>query len=102
MLLTWVAAMALIGCASPAGKGLRDDDASFKIPAIKQAVERNDRSAIPELINSLASDDAAVRFYAIEGLKRLTGQTLDYHFYDPEPDRLAAIDRWKQWQAEKD
>ncbi len=102
ILYSLVAALALVGCASPQGKGLVDDDASFKIPAIKEAVDKKDQSAIPELIESLSSDDAAVRFYAIEGLKRLTGETLDYHFYDPEPERLAAIERWKKWQTERD
>jgi HEAT repeat protein len=102
ILYSSVATLALVGCASPQGKGLVDDDASYKIPAIKDAVEKNDQSAIPELIESLSSDDPAIRFYAIEGLKRLTGQTLDYHFYDPEPERLVAIERWRKWQAESD
>lgn len=91
--------LALAGCAQPKGRGLADDDASFKIPAIKDAVEQQDDDAIPELVAALNDDDPAVRFYAIEGLRRLTGQTFDYHFYDDDPDRQAAIERWQAWLA---
>lgn len=93
--------LAVAGCAQPKGRGLVDDDASFKIPAIKDAVDQKDRDAIPELVAALSDDDPAVRFYAIEGLRRLTGQTFDYQFYDDDPDRQAAIERWRAWLAER-
>ncbi len=89
--------MGLVGCSSPTGKGIVDDDASFKIPAIKQAAEKNDKSAIPQLIKDLDSDDAAVRFYAIEALEKLTGENLDYHYYNNELERRPAIQRWNEW-----
>jgi HEAT repeat protein len=93
--------LAVAGCAQPKGRGLVDDDASFKIPAIKAAVERNDADAIPDLVAALNDDDAAVRFYAIQGLRRLTGQTFDYRFYDDEPQRQQAVQRWKQWLEQR-
>jgi len=85
------------GACAPKGRGLMDDDASFKIPAIKSAVESNDRNALPELVEGLASDDPAVRFYCIEGLRRLTGETFDYQYYAPDNERAVAILRWQKW-----
>lgn len=45
----------------------------------------------------LDSHDPAVRLMAINGLERLTGQTLGYAYSDPEPKRTIAIDRWVRW-----
>jgi HEAT repeat protein len=98
---TLLLSIALAGCAQPKGRGLLDEDASFKIPAIKEAAEQSDADAIPQLVAALEDDDAAVRFYAIEALRRLTGQTFDYHFYDDEPDRQPAVARWKSWLGER-
>jgi len=89
------------GCARPTGRGLADDDASFKIPAIKSAVAAKDDKAIPQLVEDLESDDSAVRFYAIEGLRRLTGETFDYLFYDDEADRRGPVEKWKEWLSEQ-
>ena len=94
-----VAAALSAGCGG-AGRGLLDDDASYKIPAIKKAVDRNDSSAAAVLVANLESEDPAVRFYAIEGLRRLTGRTFDYRYFDDEPDRRASLARWKQWLSE--
>ena len=55
----------------------------------------------PQLIRDLDSDDPAVRFYAIEGLQRLTGQTFDYHYYDDEIDRHPAMLKWRQWLKDR-
>lgn len=89
------------GCARPTGRGIADDDASFKIPAIKEAAKEKDRSAIPQLIHDLNSTDPAVRFYAIEALRRLTGETFDYRYYQSERDRQPAIEKWKAWSAQQ-
>ena len=86
----------LAGCGSH-GRGLADDDLSFKAPAIKQAVAADQKSAVPELIRSLDDDDPAVRFFAIEGLRRLVGETFGYHYYDDAPTRRPAIQQWQQW-----
>jgi hypothetical protein len=72
-------------------------DASGKIPAIKRAVERKDLSAAAQLVKDLDSDDPAVRFYSIEGLQRLTGETFGYEFYNDEDQRSPAIKRWQAW-----
>src|SRR3954463_10094355 len=94
--------VALIG---GAGAGCFDADphslfsrhAPQKIPAIKEAAEKHDESAIPELVRDLDSDDPAVRFYAIEGLKRLTGQDFGYLYYMEAADRKESVMKWRQW-----
>jgi hypothetical protein len=89
---------ALIGCGPPRGaRHISNPDPSVKIPAIKVIVKDKDWAAIPSLVKNLSSDDPAVRFYAIEGLQRMTGQTFDYRYYAREEDRAAAIDRWNEW-----
>ena len=49
--------------------------------------------------SALDSDDAAVRFYAITSLYKLTNQTLEYRYYDDVDERRPAVERWKQWLA---
>ena len=102
--LTLLACAALVG-ASPVGCGgyagprsIVNEDPAVKIPQIKAAATKQDRSAIPQLARDLDSDDAAVRFYAIEALRRLTGETLDYDW--TEEDRHArrpAVERWREY-----
>ena len=93
-----ILAAALAGCRD-SGRGLVDEDPAFKVPAIKEAVHDKERKAVPQLVTDLNDDDSAVRFFAIEGLRRLTGQTFDYHYYDDAPARAPAIDRWRAWLA---
>jgi hypothetical protein len=89
------------GCTAPAPKlVVNDPDPSVKIPAIKNAVNDNDLPAAKQMVYDLGSDDAAVRFYAIEGLFRLTGERFGYEYYAPEHQRQAAIDRWQAWLTE--
>ena len=99
LLILVCAALAVAGCARPTGKGIADEDASFKIPAIKSAVQKKDRSAAPQLVNDLSSTDPAVRFYAIGALKRLTGEDYGYRYYDDAADRGPAVARWREWLA---
>jgi hypothetical protein len=94
------AALAIGVSACSSGYGPRtvsNPDPSAKIPAIEESVATKDYSSIAEMVKDLDSDDPAVRFYAIGGLKRLTGQTLDYHYYEDEDQRAPAIVRWKIW-----
>ena len=92
---------AVAGCSEPAGRRtVHNRDLAIKVPAIKQAVAHKDLSAAPQLVKDLDNDDPAVRFYAIEGLKRLTGQTLGYVYYDDADRRRAAVMRWRRWLDE--
>ncbi len=89
---------ATAGCTAPKPPSVvTDEDPSVKIPAIATAVQKKDLGAAKQLVIDLDSDDSAVRFYAIQGLSRLTGQTLGYNYYDSELARLPAIKRWQEW-----
>jgi hypothetical protein len=92
-----LAGAAGVGCIGRESPSLKSNDPTRKIPAIKQAVEQHDDSAVPELIKALSSEDPAIRFYAIQGLERMTGQTLGYRFYDSDHERAQAVRRWKRW-----
>ena len=96
-----VITLALIaGCDAPPIKpSLTDPDPSVKIPAIKLAVQNNDRSAIPVLIKSLESDDPAIRFYANDALRKLTRQDFGFLYYADDEVRRPAVKRWQAWLA---
>jgi hypothetical protein len=102
-LLLLASAVALsAGCHEPTGpKVIASHDLDVKIPAIKRAVQNKDRTELAELVKELDDDDAAVRLYAIEGLQRLTGQDLDYRYYDDKEARKPAVERWKKWLSEQ-
>jgi HEAT repeat protein len=63
--------------------------------AAVQLAELGDHSAIHALVNLLEDDDRAVRMYTIVALKRLCGEDHGYHYYDPQPQRAAAVARWR-------
>jgi hypothetical protein len=90
----------IAGCDAPPIKPvLTDSDPSIKIPAIELAVQKNDRSAISVLIKSLESDDPAIRFYANDALKKLTGQDFGFLYYEDDEARRPAVKRWQGWLA---
>ena len=88
---------ACAGCFSREPMSLTSHNAPQKIPAIKNAAEQGDRQAIPQLVRDLDSEDPAVRFYAIEGLERLTGETFGYLYYQDYPARRPAVLKWREW-----
>jgi hypothetical protein len=90
-------AMGVGGCFRPDPKTMSSDNPDSSIPAIKEAADKNDRSALPKLVEDLNDNDPAVRFAAISALEKMTGQTLDYHYYDDYPTRAPALARWQKW-----
>lgn len=74
-----------------------DPDPSVKIPAIEKAVRTKDRSALPQLVKDLDSDDPAVRFYANHALEKLTGENFGFRYFDDESRREPAAQKWRQW-----
>jgi len=86
------------GCTAPRGPlVVTDPDPSIKIPAIKVAVAHKDLSTVRQMVKDLESDDAAVRFYAINGLRRLTGENFGYLYYEEATERKPATKRWQAW-----
>jgi hypothetical protein len=94
-------AMSSSSCTAPRGPlVVTDPDPSIKIPAIKIAVERKDLSTARQLVKDLESDDAAIRFYAIGGLRRLTGENFGYLYYEEAEEREPALRRWQAWLSQ--
>jgi len=101
LLVVVAAAAPLAGCSGPAPeKAVTNPDPAGKIPAYKEAVRAHDRKAVRQMVKDLDSDDPAVRLFAIEGLRRLTGETFDYKYYDDEHTRRPALKRWQAWLDE--
>ena len=89
---------ALAGCTAPRGPlVVTDPDPSVKIPAIKKAVSNKDRKAVRQLVADLSNDDPAVRFYAINGLHRITGQRFGYDYFADDEHRWPSVQKWQQW-----
>lgn len=79
-----------------------DADPAVKIPAIQKAVREKDLRVARQLIKDLENDDPAVRFYAVEGLHRLTKQNFGYRYYDDDDRRAPALKKWQQWLQDQE
>ena len=89
-----------IGCSSGFGpRTLSSPDPSSKIPAMKSAVDQNDKTSVPALVKDLDSDDPAVRFYANHALQELTGENFGFRYFGSDHEREAAAEKWRQWLA---
>jgi hypothetical protein len=86
------------GCQAPRGPvSINSSDPDLKIQAIKDDVCRKNDADIPKMVSDLKSDDAAIRFYAIQALRRLTHDDFGYRFYEDEDQRAPALARWQKW-----
>src|SRR6476620_9713721 len=90
------------GCFKPEKPSLTSEDPSLKIPAILIVAEQHDENAVRQLVVDLDSDDPAVRFYAINALREITGKSFDYRYYHDEIRRRPALKRWQQWLDERE
>jgi hypothetical protein len=96
--LVFLVGLLVLGCNAPRGPFVvTDPDPANKIPAIKKMVRAKDMSSARQLVKDLDSDDPAIRFYAIGGLQRLTGETFGYQYFADEAQRKPALEKWKQW-----
>jgi hypothetical protein len=95
---SFAGALLLGACAPPVTEGKFDSpDPASRLYAIEKAMQTGDTSAVPQIVEQLDSDDPVVRMMAIEALKVLNdGETFDYRYDDPQPQRRAAIRRWVQ------
>jgi len=97
-----LAGVAASGCQAPRGPvSISSDDPDLKIQAMQEDVSRKNTADVPKMVLDLQSDDAAIRFYAIQALRRLTHDDFGYRFYEDEDLRAPAIARWKKWLKQR-
>ncbi len=80
--------------------GLSDLDnpnPTVRIMAIKWAGDNKISQAVPKLVDFLQDEDKSVRFYAIEGLRRITGTDNGYDYKTAPHIRAAAVKRWREY-----
>lgn len=87
-------ATAPIGCTRTLAPDIHADDPAVKIPAIVQA--DGSREQLAALVDALEHDDPAVRLFAIESLRRITGEDLGYQPYDTPARRDRAVQAWRR------
>jgi hypothetical protein len=80
-------------------RSVTDPDPADKVPAIETAIQNHDKRVIPQLVKDLDNSDSAIRFYAIDGLRKLTGEDFGYRYYDDDDKRKPAVAQWNQWLA---
>jgi hypothetical protein len=96
------AVLFITACSPPRDPiSVKSSDPTLKIPAIKQDVRERNTTDVAQMVKDLDSDDPAVRFYSIEGLRRLTGDTFGYHYYDDDAQRRPAVMRWEEWMKNR-
>ncbi len=87
----------LPACAPPISEGGFDaPDPGSKLYAIHRAGVQRDVTAIPRLIEQLESDDPAVRQFADQALRIITGKEMGFRHFDPPHLRQPAVGRWQE------
>ena len=89
------------GCQAPRGPvSIDSHDTDLEVLAMKRDVRAHDEVDEPKMVADLDDFDPAVRFYAIQSLRRLTGDDFGYKFYLDDPaERAPAVARWRAWVA---
>ena len=85
------------GCFASSEHGIASPDPAERRQAMILAANAKDRSAVPDLIARLDSDDPGERFLAIGALERITGQTLGYDYAGSRKERARAVGEWVKW-----
>ncbi len=76
---------------------MNSPDPGQRIHAIVEAGEQGRQEAVPLLVDRLEDEDIAVRFFAIQSLEKITGETKGYRYYDPPGLQARAVRRWRSW-----
>lgn len=85
------------GCVGGYKPDLQSPDPAARIRAIVEVANEGKTSAVPALVDRLEDEDEGVRFYAIEALKRLTGEDMGYRYYESAYERRPAVERWRRY-----
>jgi hypothetical protein len=97
-----MAAVLLLACGcgprgEPSSCDIQSMDVAERVAAIRRAAERQDQSAIPQLVDRLEDEDAVVRFAAIMALEELTGRRFGYSYGGGGRSRADAVQRWRRY-----
>jgi len=95
-----LAAIGIGGCANDFERPMRlsdldDPNPTVRVMAAKWACDNKVVEAAAPLVNLLSDEDKAVRFYAIEALRCITGKDLGYKYQDSSSSRAEAVERWR-------
>lgn len=102
----WIALgmlVGILGSASGCGLGPRNfrkikhPSPLVRARALSLGDRRPSAQVIPALVARLDDPDPVVRLAAHEELKQRTGQDFGYVAWDEEPERKAAVERWRAW-----
>jgi hypothetical protein len=98
-------AILLGGCSPTSGDYVKNISAAkpeVATEAMSKAAKKKSRRAIVPLVKRLYDEDPVIRLSAIRTLRGITGQDMDYRYYEPEVKRIAAIKRWEAWLEEQE
>ena len=99
-----IAMLFIAGCTvspDPVGDvmtSLQSTNPSLRTRAVVKAGNEQDTRAIPLLIDRLEDSDLGVRMFAGMALRKITGEDMEWRFYEPGYTRQEAVKRWRQWQ----
>lgn len=100
-----LAAVLVSACTSDSPRPIRpvddlhDPNPSVRSQAVSETARRSDDQLIPELIELLDDDDAAVRLTAGKTLRDLTGRDSGYRAYAEAPELRLQVENWRAWRA---
>ena len=92
--------LAFGGCESDSSdlyRKFQGEDPRVRIAAAVEASDTKNPRAVPYLVDRLEDPEADVRFFSFLALKKITGKTMDWRYYDPPAARGEAVERWRQW-----
>ena len=75
-----------------------DASSQVQLAAATELANLGERTALPELIRLLEVKELSLRVKAVRVLRALTRQKFKYIAYSSEQDRIAAIERWREWK----
>jgi uncharacterized iron-regulated membrane protein len=76
---------------------LQHEDPTIRAEAIRAAARQKDQQAVAYLVDRLTDTEAEVRLFALTALRKITGRTMGYRYYDAPAERMEAVRRWRRW-----
>jgi HEAT repeat protein len=96
--------LSLIGGSQAHGlvtRQMSDESPVVRYEVAASLLQFKDWSGVPVLIGFLEAEDRRIRFKSFQALSGFAKQDFGYEFGAPEPERAAAVERWKTWWSEK-